>query len=256
MEYAGERLGSGAFAMKNYSLKAALAVTAIVGSFALAGSAYATLTVDTGSGGAMAGATLDNLDWLALGGGGSTGPTVSGVTISFAADGGAVQGTTSQYAQPFLSGNNGNGFGPGGIKQGDGQDATTYVSSGGIQGSNVTFVLPTGESYNYFGLLWGSVDKYNTLTFYNDLTLVGTLTGVDVTAAANGDRGAEGTFYVNVTSSKAFNRVVGTSSSYAFEIDNIAFGRTVPAPEPITLSLFGAGLAGLGFARRRKTQAK
>ncbi len=39
----------------------------------------------------------------------------------------------------------------------------------------------------------------------------------------------------------------------ASHLNLTADGVPAPAPEPITLSLFGAGLAGLGFARRRKT---
>lgn len=247
--------------MKFYSFKAAAAVTALAGSLAMTGAASAgPLSISSVNGGAPGGVILDNLDWLTTNGLDAAPNTTgglspqSGMSVSFSPDGGAVEGNVSGInAAPFLSGNNGQGFGnpfPGN-DQPNGQDTTVYVTAGGIQGSSVTFLLPSDE--RYFGLLWGSVDTYNTLEFYDSSNnLVGTLTGSDVTAFANGDQGAAGTFYVSINSDVAFNRVVATSSEHAFEIDNISFNQTIPSPEPITLSLFGAGLAGLGLVRRRR----
>ena len=77
----------------------------------------------------------------------------------------------------------------------------------------------------YFGLLWGSVDTYNTLTFFDGATQVGSITGTQINASANGDQGSSGTFYVNVTSDLVFNKVVGSSTQFAFEVDNFAFNR-------------------------------
>jgi hypothetical protein len=226
----------------------------------MAGAASALpLSITSVNGGAPGGVVLDNLDWLQTNGQ-DAGPNTtggispqSGMSVSFSPDGGAVEGNVGgTNAAPFLSGNNGQGFGnpfPGN-DQSNGQDGSVYVTAGGIQGSSATFLLPDYELY--FGLLWGSVDTYNTLEFYDNNTLIGSITGSDVNAFANGDQGAAGTFYVNINSTVAFNRVVATSTEHAFEIDNISFNQTIPSPEPITLSLFGAGLAGLGLARRRR----
>jgi hypothetical protein len=40
-------------------------------------------------------------------------------------------------------------------------------------------ILNLGVTYNYFGFYWGSIDKYNTLQFYNGSTLVAGFTGAD-----------------------------------------------------------------------------
>ena len=148
-----------------------------------------------------------------------------------------------QYAAPFLSNNNGVPFGD----PTNGPDATTYLTTG--LGS-VTLSLPEHEKY--LGLLWGSVDGYNTLDLYDGATLVGSITGSEVTAGANGDQGVNGTYYVNINSTQAFDKVVARSSQYAFEFDNVAFNST-RVPEPAGMAVLGMGLIGLGFARRRRS---
>jgi hypothetical protein len=106
------------------------------------------------------------------------------------------------------------------------------------------------------------VDTYNTLSFYRaDNSLIDTITGTQVDAAANGDQGANGTFYVNINSTDAFTYVIATSSSYAFEFDNVAIanrqlgGGNLGTPLPAAAWLFGSVLAGCGLVmrRRRKT---
>jgi hypothetical protein len=220
---------------------------------AATGAAQAALTIAAIQGGAPTGVIKDNLDALPLGSGG--GATATGITVSFNPTAAAVQGSVSgQYAAPFLSGSNGAGFGNAPVP---GVDNTTYVTSGSTgNGGNdsITFLLPTngGIGYLYFGLLWGSIDDFNTLTFFDGNTSVGSVTGAQVTATPNGDQGLNGTRYVNITSTLKFDRVVATSSQFAFEIDNIAYNATIPVPAPAALGLFGVGLLGLGFVARRR----
>lgn len=233
--------------MKKYVLSAA---AALAGATLLASTADAAIISATATiGGAPTGVTLDNLDSIPLGSGGGTSNT--GIIITFTGTGGAVQGSSSGlYAAPVLSGSNGIGFGNPSGNQPNGVDTTTYLTAGGTSTSSATLILPI--DVKYFGLLWGSVDNYNTLELYYNDTLIGSITGTDITPVPTGDQTADGTYYVNITSDTFFNKVVAKSSNYAFEFDDVAYNPTIPSPEPITLSLFGAGLAGLGLVRRRR----
>ena len=96
------------------------------------------------------------------------------------------------------------------------------------------------------------MDAYNTLSFFNGASLVGSITGSNVTASPNGNQGVAGTLYVNITSTESFNRIVATSSQFAFEFYNTAFNRTVPVSEPAALGLLVLGLLAAGFARSRR----
>jgi hypothetical protein len=221
-------------------LGAAFAIAAFIG---VVHSASAGLIVNSSVGGAPTGANYVNFDNLPLG---NAGGTSGGIGVSFTSgDGGAVQGALSgRYAAPFLSGGNGSLFG----NPANGADTTTYLSTGI---GTITLTLPGPEKY--FGLLWGSVDTYNSLELFNGASLVGTVTGTDVTAGANGNQGALGTFYVNISDDLAFNKVKLISTQYAFEFDNVAYGTAAAIPEPGTIAIFGAGLLAFGWLVRRKS---
>ena len=223
-----------------------LAGAVLVAGMGLMATAASATTITASVGGVPSNAqAYENFDNVPLGAGTYT--TSSGIIVSFEGGGHAVHNALSgQYAAPFLSGGNGSHFG----SQTDGADTSTYLATGAA-GSSVTlaFVGPT----RYMGLLWGSVDTYNTLTFYNGTTLVGQFTGTDVTAAANGNQGADGTFYVNINLSDSFTSVVATSSSYAFEFDNVAVSANpLKVPEPGTVGIFLLGLLLVGSAYRFK----
>jgi hypothetical protein len=187
------------------------------------------------------------------------------IGVSYVTDGGVVSGATSSvYAPPSLSGTNNLYFES---TTPVGPDGTHYMTAGGLVGppaSSVTLNFGS-QGYNYLGLLWGSVDTYNSLTFYAGSHQVGTLTGSSVLTPPNGDQGVSGTAYINIGTSFAFNRVVLTSTQHAFEFDNVAFGAigSVPplfgtVPEPASVVMFGTAflvVSGVTWSRNRKAKA-
>jgi fibronectin-binding autotransporter adhesin len=127
---------------------------------------------------------------------------------------GFVNGSSvSASAAPFM--------GPGVV------DPTNYLSIG----AGGTETIKFAQDQNAFGLYWGSVDSYNTISFYHGMTLVASYTGADVSPLF--PTGNQGSFssngYVEFAGLSPFDKVVLGSSSNAFEIDNISAG-TVPAP--------------------------
>ncbi len=187
-----------------------------------------------------------NFNNLPLGGAG--GVTNPDITVSFTGDAKVVTGFLSgQYAAPYVNGN--------GLPFGDpttGPDLTRYLSTG-IGSVTLAFTLPQ----TYLGVLWGSADLYDTLSLDDGSTLIASFTGADVNAAANGDQGINGSYYVNISNLNPFTKAVFTSSSYAFEFDNVSYNVDPPGavPEPLTLSLFAAGLLGLTMMTRRRKLA-
>ncbi len=134
------------------------------------------------------------------------------------------------------------------------KDTSHYVSVPQNVNNIPQSVLVTnlGGTYNYFGLWWGSVDTYNTLSFYNGGNLVESFDGTVITSpnAANGNQTAPTTnLYVNFLDLPFFDSFQMTSTQYAFEADNIAIG---VVPEPTTMLLLGFGLIGLAGVRRFK----
>ena len=141
-----------------------------------------------------------------------------------------------------------------------------YAAGGGYAAP----ILPNGISYNenyystetgsivfnflneqsYIGILWGSVDTEengNLLTFYNNGTLVGQISGAELIALASnvidfyvGSQVFGGTFYLNVTGINGgeFNEMIASSGVPSFEfgqvtvIDPSGSGGVDPIPEP------------------------
>ena len=148
-----------------------------------------------------------------------------------------------KYAAPYVS-------------AADSDDATYYMSVPDTdtrnQGTDRVAIFNLGMTANYFGMLWGSVDRYNTLQFLLGDTIVESYVGNDVSTLANGNQGIANTnFYVNFFNLPLFDTVRMISTSFAFETDNHAFGQV---PEPGPLGLLALGIMGLGAAGRRRAQ--
>ncbi|MES2626896.1 MAG: PEP-CTERM sorting domain-containing protein [Pseudomonadota bacterium] len=126
---------------------------------------------------------------------------------------------------------------------------------------SATFGL--GFDANYFGLYWGSVDGYNSIAFFDGESLVGSFSGNDLVGAfANGNQmDFSSNRFINFAfgAGEIFNKIVMTSTNWAFESDNHAVVRVeidnkleASVPEPATALLMILGLFGVGSTRRRR----
>jgi len=137
-----------------------------------------------------------------------------------------------------------------------GDNTTTFISvpKGGLLSSG-TYVISfaANQTYNYFGLYWGSVDLYNTIRFYDkNHNLIGTIDGAQAFAIAHfnvgyGDPAANAFF--NFVTSTPFATIEVESTNFAMETGHDVFGRT---PEPGSMALFGSGIVTLAAILRRR----
>ena len=122
-----------------------------------------------------------------------------------------------------------------------------------------------GFATNAFGMLWGSVDSYNTFDLLLGGSVVGSVTGSQVAASAGVTSSTNGGNF-NIDRFVLFNGVNGTefdairfdTTNFGFETDGHHVGASSPAtvPGPMPLALFAFGLAGIAlFGKRRETQS-
>lgn len=137
-------------------------------------------------------------------------------------------------------------------------DSTKYGSVGSSVGSPAgVATLTLSSAVTYLGLYWGSIDSYNTISFYDaNHNLVGSKNGIDVLNPANGNQGAGGSSFANFSFDTGVKYVEFTSGTgnpvnvqAAFEFDNIA----TAVPEPTTWAMMILGFLGLGFLGYRKS---
>ncbi|MHC5777302.1 Npun_F0296 family exosortase-dependent surface protein [Nostoc sp.] len=157
---------------------------------------------------------------------------------------GVVQGTVaSQYAAPA-------------------GDTSKYLTispkDSKVAGSTGSVTIDFAQALDYFGLQWGSVDKYNSIAFFNGNTLLNTFTGSDVpgTTASGNQTSPQDNVFVNFLADpgQTFNKIVLSSSDIAFESDNHTY-RLASVPEPTSmlgLLAFGAVSAGSFIKRKSK----
>ena len=140
-------------------------------------------------------------------------------------------------------------------------DSTPYLTvSYPDESGSVQFFFDLPE--NYFGLYWGSIDAYNSISFSNDGAQIATFSGSDIVSiaglVADGNQHlASSNRYINFfTNSSFFNEVVLSTSGFGFEVDNIAFAdppidQSQPVPAPGGLPLLAFSLSMLAIVRRR-----
>jgi len=162
--------------------------------------------------------------------------TFSGSSVVGTGTAALVTGSWSYAAAPY---------GP------SGADTTQYEAVTGSQTINFA------STHNYLGLWWGSIDTYNSISFYNGSNLVKTFTGSDISSDPHGSwTNPSANMYVNFVGMSDFDKIVLTSGSPAFEFDNLAVNNSAPVPEPGTMALLGIGMAGLAiFGKRRANKA-
>ena len=123
-------------------------------------------------------------------------------------------------------------------------------------------ILAPGDSINYLGVYYGSIDTYNEILFYSGDNLLRTLTGTEILGSQGGTSGNQfqpgSNVYVNLffSPAEAFTAFEFRTTGVAFEFDNVVVGLssrppvTVPTPPAIALILMG--MLGLQFAQRRR----
>ncbi len=141
----------------------------------------------------------------------------AGNTIQFSGTAGVYHGTDSGLAAaPYTS---------------SGPQTTNYFAA--EPNGNVT--INYAQNQAYFGLNWGSVDSYNTLTFYEGSTEVASYGGAAITSNDHGSQASDGSDIVNFdfNNGLTYDKVVMTSTNPAFEFDTVASSTTaVPFTGP------------------------
>lgn len=221
----------------------------------------ASITVSANVGALPSRSDINRLDFDLFDLGGdtqSTGPIGDGVAVSFSPDGQVVAGSVlGKYAAPWITTLQDNLFSGENYGEDGGPDKTKYLTSGIETGSTApgafhgSVTLTFANPQKYLGLLWGSVDTYNTLSFYDGSTFLGSITGNQLLASPKGDQGPDGTVYANINSDTAFTKVIATSSQYAFEFDNVAYAQRNVPDGGSTLALLGGVITFLGAVRRK-----
>ena len=152
--------------------------------------------------------------------------TAVGLSGDYQLETGSVSG---QYAAPF-------------------QDTTQYLNVFGGHTASLA-ISPALKALSFY---WGSIDNYNTVSFFSGSNLVASFTGAQVPAApADGSQG-------NPVNNRrvSFNfggeqisRVDFNSGQNSFELDTVS--GAVPEPATWALLIVGMGMTGATMRRRR-----
>lgn len=146
---------------------------------------------------------------------------------------------------PYFSGSTAAYFGE---SPSTGFDTTPYVDIAAGGSATLNFSTPQ----NYLGMVIGTIDANNRLTFYDSANnVIGTVLGSQIPNITLGSGLPSDTAYVNITSTTPFSKVVGDNVGDDFEFDDVAYALVVP--EPANLSLLAIGILGMAIWRRSQS---
>lgn len=144
-------------------------------------------------------------------------------------------------------------------------DTTTYgaaqPASYALPFADAEFAILSGQLTSLSFYL-GSLDDYNTISFYSGATLIQSFTGTDLTIPdpANGDQASGNTnrrYFFTFGAADNVNRVVFNTTIPAFEFDDIAAAVSgVPEPSTWAMMILGFGLVGFMLRNGRRQGAK
>jgi hypothetical protein len=138
-------------------------------------------------------------------------------------------------------------------------DATLYGFA--YPGVDATFQINSG-SLSSLSFYLGSLDDYNTISFFSGATLIGSFTGSELTIPnpANGDQTGGDTnrrYFFTFGAADNVNRVVFNTTLPAFEFDDIAAAvSSVPEPSTWAMMILGFGLVGFSLRNNRRRIAQ
>jgi len=125
-------------------------------------------------------------------------------------------------------------------------------------GANAVFSAKSGFELKSLSFYLGSLDTYNTLSFFDNGTLVQSFTGTQLAqGVANGDQTSGDTnrrFFFTFDS--PVNQVVFSSTAPAFEFDTFAAAiSAVPEPQTWAMMILGFGMIGFMLRSNRRQSA-
>jgi hypothetical protein len=146
----------------------------------------------------------------------------------------------------------GGALNPGGSTNPDSGISNTIANYLAVSNGN-SETISFGTNQKYFGMLWGSVDTTNTVSFFEGATLVASYTGaqLETNSAALGAFPAVGSFvgFASDSPTSFFNSIVLSETATFFETDNFAASAV---PEPGTWAMMILGFFGVGFMAYRR----
>jgi len=119
--------------------------------------------------------------------------------------------------------------------------------------SGVSETITFNATQKYFGMLWGSVDTSNTVSFFENGAPVASYTGAELesNSVALTPWDAPGSFVDFVADGSGFNQIVLSENTTFFETANYAVAG-VPEPTAWAMMLLGVGAIGASMRMARR----